>query len=82
VPVLPSLGTNVASIAATLGIPKETVRRKISELIEAGWLVRRRGRLYLTAQAYRGLVPLRDRLMVFTVRCWEIVSRLRGEQVD
>jgi hypothetical protein len=35
---LPSLTTNVRSIAASLGMPRETARRKVALLIEMGWI--------------------------------------------
>lgn len=47
VETLPTLWTNIRSIADSTGIPRETVRRKVNDLIEAG-LVKRSGQL-LTA---------------------------------
>jgi hypothetical protein len=35
---LPSLTTNVRSIADSLGMPRETARRKVATLIEMGWI--------------------------------------------
>lgn len=61
-PVFPGLGTNGRSIAESLGMPKETVRRKVSELVGSGWLERRDGQLYFTAKAYQDLAPVRDQL--------------------
>ena len=44
--------TNVESIAEATGIPRETVRRKVSELLEIGWLERgAKGGLSVTPQA-------------------------------
>jgi hypothetical protein len=38
--------TNIESVSASTGLPRESVRRKVWELIEAGWLARTaRGRL-------------------------------------
>ena len=61
-PVLPGLGTNGRSIAESLGMPKETVRRKVCELVSAGWLVRADGQLYVTTKAYRDLAPVREQV--------------------
>lgn len=44
VETLPTLWTNIRSIADSTGIPRETVRRKVNELIKDG-LVRRSGQL-------------------------------------
>ncbi|WP_397594989.1 hypothetical protein [Sphingorhabdus sp.] len=44
--------TNVESISEATGIPRETVRRKVSELLEIGWLERgAKGGLSVTPQA-------------------------------
>lgn len=49
---LPTLWTNIRSIADSTGIPRETVRRKVNDLIEAG-LVKRSGQLLgITPQAF------------------------------
>ena len=43
---------NAYSIAAATGLPRETVRRKISRLIELGWISRREnGHLFVTHEA-------------------------------
>jgi hypothetical protein len=39
-PVYSARFTNVDRISAATGIPRESVRRKVNELIEAGWVVR------------------------------------------
>lgn len=50
--VLPTLWTNIRSIADSTGIPRETVRRKVNDLIQAG-LVRRSGQLLtITPRAF------------------------------
>lgn len=51
-PVRPSRLTNVESISTSTGIPRESVRRKIGELVEIGWLTRdAKGGLFVTAKA-------------------------------
>jgi hypothetical protein len=77
VPVFPSLGTNGRSIAASAGIPKETVRRKVAELVDAGWFVRRGHNLYFTAQAFQQLAPVRESIEELAVRYHEVVGELR-----
>lgn len=50
---------NLRSIAAFSGIPRETVRRKIAELAERGWIVRNEhGSLIATRKAAADLQPL------------------------
>jgi hypothetical protein len=47
---------NVQSIADSCGIQKETVRRKVNELVKRGWIARDRlGYLSVTRQAAQGL---------------------------
>lgn len=47
---------NVQSIADSWGIPKETVRRKVNELVKRGWIARdRSGYLSVTPRAARDL---------------------------
>lgn len=49
---LPTLWTNIRSIADSTGIPRETVRRKVNDLIQAG-LVKRSGQLLtITPRAF------------------------------
>lgn len=53
--------TNVESIASATGIPRETVRRKVGEMVEAGWIVKgERGRLSVTAAATAALSGATD----------------------
>jgi hypothetical protein len=75
-PVLPSLGTNARSIAASLGIPKETIRRKVTELIEDGWLARIEGRLYCTAACYNELAPVRAQIEQLAAANYRVVAAL------
>jgi hypothetical protein len=78
IPVLPSLGLNVRSIAESLAIPKETVRRKVQDLIEAGWVVRQDGNLHATARAYQDLTPLREEIVALATRYYEVVAQLES----
>lgn len=74
--VFPGLGTNGHSIAGSLGIPKETVRRKVSELVEVGWLIRRRSKLYITAKAYQQLTPVREQIARLAISNYEVLAGL------
>lgn len=50
---------NLRSIAEFSGIPRETVRRKIADLMERGWIVRTAdGNLSVTRKASTDLQPL------------------------
>ena len=74
VPVMPSLGTNMGSIAASLGIPKETTRRKLAELYETGWLVRAGSDVRLTAKGYQELAPVRERIQALALRNADLID--------
>ena len=74
--VLPGLGTNGRSIAASLGMPKETVRRRVIELVDSGWLARRDSRLYLTAKGYQELAPVREQIERLAANNYDVVARL------
>ncbi|MDB5450672.1 MAG: hypothetical protein JWQ52_1800 [Phenylobacterium sp.] len=79
IPVLPSLGTNARSIADSMGIPKETIRRKVGEMIEAGWLVRRGHDLLLTSHAFQQLTPIRESLETLAASNWKTVAALLAD---
>lgn len=81
-PVFPALPVNVRSIADTVDVPKETVRRKVTELIDAGWLVRDGGRLFFTASAYQQLAPVREQIEEVAARYYEVVAALRSSAAD
>jgi hypothetical protein len=57
---LPTLGINISSAAASLGLPRETARRKVMALVESGCIVRADGSLRLTSESYLWLAPLRE----------------------
>ncbi|MGL4541737.1 MAG: hypothetical protein ACRCUI_04415 [Polymorphobacter sp.] len=80
--------TNIGSIATATGVPRESVRRKVGELIAAGWIVRdTTGGLAVTKQAATELQPssddavdmldtLFDRFLVMmTARGWIAVQK-------
>lgn len=82
VPVFPGLGTNVRSIADSIGAPKETVRRKVAELLDAGWFVREGNNLYFTAAAYQELAPVREAIEVMAARYYEVVAELLESKAE
>lgn len=76
IPVFPTLGTNVRSVAESTGTPKETVRRKVGELIEAGWIARERNELRFTVLAYRELSGVRVAIEELAVSNFQVVADL------
>lgn len=77
-PVLPSFGTNVSSIAASIGIPNETARRKMHELIKAGWVVRHRGRLKYTPTGYAAVAAAREEIIRMYAKGHEAIGKLQA----
>jgi hypothetical protein len=77
VAVFPSLGVNIQSIADSVGAPKETIRRKVTELVKAGWIERRGNQLYFTASAYRDFEGVRELIGKMAVRHYEVVEAVR-----
>lgn len=76
--VFPGYGTNVRSVSESLGLPRETARRKIQELVNAGWLAwDERRRLHFTVKAYRELAPVRQAIEQTAAAYFRIVSGLR-----
>jgi hypothetical protein len=48
--------TNIESVAEAAGIPRETVRRKVNDMIRRGWIIKGpRGALTVTAEASNAL---------------------------
>jgi hypothetical protein len=76
IPVFPSLGTNVRSVADSIRAPRETIRRKVGELIEAGWIARQGNELRFTTLAYQQLVEVRVAIENLAVRNFEVVADL------
>jgi hypothetical protein len=80
IPVFPTLGTNVRSVADSMRAPKETVRRKVGELVEAGWIAREGNELRFTVLAYRQLAQARVAIERLAVRNYELVDDLIRRQ--
>ena len=80
VDIYPSLSTNVRSIADSTGIPKESVRRKVAALVEAGWILREGNSLSLTPHASRRLTPFREQMFQLAIRNRQLIETLRTQQ--
>lgn len=76
IPIFPTLGTNVRSVAESTGTPKETVRRKVGELVEAGWISRQGNELRFTALAYQELAGVRVAIEDLAVSNFQVVADL------
>ncbi|HEX8570826.1 MAG TPA: hypothetical protein VF699_13030 [Caulobacteraceae bacterium] len=72
----PSLRTNVRSIAESTGVPRETVRRKIADLVAAGWVARDGDALSYTPEASRAVGPVRDAMIDAAVKLHGTVASL------
>jgi hypothetical protein len=77
VPAFPNMGVNGRSIAESSGIPRETVRRKLAELIAAGWIGQSGRNLHFTPEGYRALTPAREALVRTAYLFAEVVDRHR-----
>lgn len=80
VPIFPTLGTNVRSVAESTGTPKETVRRKVGELVKAGWISREGHELRFTALAYQQLAGVRIAIEHLAVNNFEVVLDLARQR--
>jgi len=76
---LPGLATNVKSIAASTGIPEETVRRKVRRLTEDGWIERRGNDLFYTAKAAHELTAIRALVIRGALQNHRTLDRLAHE---
>jgi len=73
--VFPSRGVNVRSIAESTGVARETVRRKVAEMLELGWIAREDTNLHFTARGYRELRGGRAALERLAADCHDLVRR-------
>jgi hypothetical protein len=77
---LPTFSTNVRSLAESTGIPRETVRRKVDELVRMGWVIRQGRSLAYSMTAYQALAPAREAIIRLAVASYEVVSDLAPPQ--
>jgi hypothetical protein len=73
------LGTNARSVADSIGIPRETVRRKVDLLVGHGFLAWRHRSLYCTPAAFRAFTPVREVLLRMVVRQHRLMEILLQE---
>lgn len=78
--VFPSLGTNVRSIAESTGMARESVRRKVADLIHKGWITRAGNDLQFTVAGFRQLAPMREGVKLVAARQSEVVMGLLAER--
>lgn len=76
IPIFPTLGTNVRSVAESTGTPKETVRRKVGELVKSGWISRQGNELRFTVLAYQELAGVRVAIEDLAVSNFQVVRDL------
>jgi hypothetical protein len=75
----PSLHTNARSIAESLGIPRESVRRRVQQLISSGLVVRHSSGLIATSKGMAELAPVRRFLVNLAVRYFHTVRSVISE---
>lgn len=69
--------TNTLSLANAIFLPKETVRRKINELVDMGLASRQSRGVAITPAGVRHLTRTRAALIRMSASHYEIISRLR-----
>lgn len=77
---LPSLWTNVHSISLSIGVPEETVRRKVGALVRRGWLERRDHSVRYTTKASQELGAVREQLLKLVAANHQTVERLLDQE--
>jgi hypothetical protein len=76
-PDLRARATNTLSLAQAIYLPKETVRRKLNELVDMGLAARESRGVTITPAGVRHLVRTRAALIRMSAAHYEIISRLR-----
>ena len=69
--------TNAQSIADYTGIPRETVRRKINDLIARDWIVKDEGKLIVTKKCSDDLAPLTEIGISYLANMLDLFSKLQ-----
>ncbi|MGA7269059.1 MAG: hypothetical protein ACRCVZ_04260 [Aestuariivirga sp.] len=71
---------NIRSIADFSGIPRETVRRKLAQLIDKGWVVRGdNNALAATLKARNELAPLTEESLRYLIQMFHLFEGIAGE---
>jgi DNA-binding IclR family transcriptional regulator len=65
---------NTLSIAESSGIPRETVRRKVANLVREGWIYRSGSTLHFTSKGYRETRSVREAMERLAVEYSEIIG--------
>lgn len=71
---------NTKSIADYTGIPRETVRRKINDLISRGWLTKDQKKFVITKKCADDLAPLTEVGISYLVNMLDLFSVLQGKR--
>lgn len=77
--VLPGFGSNMRSIADSTGVAKETVRRKVQQLIDVGWVVKQGRNLCYSVKGYEAVSEVRDSIIQMYARGFQVLSALERE---
>jgi hypothetical protein len=77
---LPTLWTNVRSIADSTGIPRETVRRKVNAMIDAGLLLRSGLLLTATPVSLQKRCSVVAKLLAFAAAAEKAVAKAEALQ--
>jgi hypothetical protein len=71
---------NIRSISDFSGIPRETVRRKLAQLIDRGWVVRGdNNMLAATLKARNELAPLTEESLRYLIQMFQLFEGIAGE---
>ncbi|WP_309643248.1 Lrp/AsnC family transcriptional regulator [Phenylobacterium sp.] len=77
---LTPLSTNILSLAEAASLPRETVRRKINELVDRGVVTRVGVNVALTPLGIDSLALARKALIRFTAQQHSVLAKLLAEQ--
>lgn len=69
--------TNTLSLAQAIHLPKETVRRKLNELVEMGYAARQARGVAITADGVRQLAQVRGSMLRMAAVHHQIIERLK-----
>jgi len=70
---------NSQSIAHYTGIPRETVRRKVNDLVMRGWVERRDGALVVTRKCAEDLSPMTEKGIDYLSNMFRLLDAMRAE---
>lgn len=69
---------NTQSIADFTGIPRETVRRKINELVARGWVEKTKGLLVITRKCADDLAPTTERGIAYLSTMFDLFAAMKA----